>query len=137
MPDIISQLHQRSDFSRFLKLLRQVDLVTILQNYGPWTIFAPSDAAFDRLPPGSVDGWRHDVARLNDILMYHIVEGELLWEDLTEMSEVITIEGDTVAIDTHDGLAISGAKVTEADIEADNGVIHVIDHVIMPAHVAD
>ncbi len=116
--------------------LGAADLVTTLQGDGPFTVFAPTDAAFAALPAGTVDALLMDpMGALTDILLYHVVSGTALSTDLTDGQEVMTLfNGETVTVSINaDGVFINDAQVTVADITADNGVVHVIDAVLLPA----
>jgi uncharacterized surface protein with fasciclin (FAS1) repeats len=112
------------------------DLVDTLNSDGPFTVFAPTDEAFAALPPGVLDALllpeNKDV--LAKILTYHVVPGTVLAADVTD-GEVATVEGQNVTLSTADGVTVNGAKVVQADIVASNGVIHVIDAVILPPDV--
>jgi len=110
------------------------DLVETLQGDGPFTVFAPTDAAFAKIQ-SDVDTLLkpENKAKLAKILTYHVVSGELMADDLEDGQELTTVEGSTLKVMVKDGeVMVGGAKVTSADIEASNGVIHVIDKVLMP-----
>ena len=103
-----------------------------LANDGPFTVFAPTDAAFNALPAGTVDALLQDVDALTEVLLYHVVAGEVLAEDVVTLSSAQTLQGSNVSIDTSMGVKINDATVTQTDILAENGVIHVIDKVLLP-----
>jgi uncharacterized surface protein with fasciclin (FAS1) repeats len=111
-------------------------LVDTLNGAGPFTVFAPTDDAFAALPPGLLDALLlpENKAVLTKILTYHVVPGAVMAADVTD-GEVATVEGQTVTLSTVDGVTVNGAKVIQADVAADNGVIHVIDAVILPPDV--
>ena len=109
-------------------------LVDTLKGEGPFTVFAPTDAAFAALPEGTVADLLkpENKEALAAILTYHVIAGKVMSTDLTDDMEAATVNGDTVMIDLDNGVMVDDATVVTADIEATNGVIHVIDKVIMP-----
>jgi uncharacterized surface protein with fasciclin (FAS1) repeats len=123
-------------FSTLVAALSAADLVDTLNSEGPFTVFAPTDEAFAALPPGVLDALllpeNKDV--LAKILTYHVVSGQVMAADIVD-GDVATVEGQTVALSTADGVTVNGATVIQADVVADNGVIHVIDAVILPPDV--
>jgi uncharacterized surface protein with fasciclin (FAS1) repeats len=123
-------------FSTLVTAVGAADLVDTLNSDGPFTVFAPTDEAFAALPAGVLDALllpeNKDV--LAKILTYHVVPGTVLAADVTD-GEVATVEGQNVTLSTADGVTVNGAKVVQADIVASNGVIHVIDAVILPPDV--
>lgn len=123
-------------FSTLVAALGAAGLVDTLNGEGPFTVFAPTDDAFAALPPGLVDALLlpENKETLTKILTYHVVPGAVMAADVTD-GDVATVEGQTVALSTADGVTVNGAKVIQADIVADNGVIHVIDAVILPPDV--
>jgi uncharacterized surface protein with fasciclin (FAS1) repeats len=112
--------------------VKAAGLVETLQGKGPFTVFAPTDEAFAKLPPGTVEGLLEDKAKLTSILTYHVVSGKVMSGDVVRLKSAKTIEGRSLTIDTKDGVKVDNAKVVKADIECCNGVIHVIDTVILP-----
>lgn len=123
-------------FSTLVAAVTAADLAETLSGEGPFTVFAPTDEAFAALPEGVLDALllpeNKDV--LAKILTYHVVAGKVLAADVTD-GDVPTVEGQTIALSTADGVTVNGAKVIQADVMADNGVIHVIDAVILPPDV--
>jgi uncharacterized surface protein with fasciclin (FAS1) repeats len=123
-------------FSTLVAAVTAADLVETLSGEGPFTVFAPTDDAFAALPEGVLDALllpeNKDV--LTKILTYHVVPGQVLAADVTD-GDVATVEGQTIALSTADGVTVNGANVVTADVMADNGVIHVIDAVILPPDV--
>lgn len=123
-------------FSTLVTAVGAADLVDTLNGEGPFTVFAPTDEAFAALPAGVLDALllpeNKDV--LAKILTYHVVPGTVMAADVTD-GEVATVEGQNVTLSTADGVTVNGAKVVQADIVASNGVIHVIDAVILPPDV--
>ena len=121
-------------FTTLAAALDAADLVETLQGEGPFTVFAPTDEAFAALPDGLLEALLlpENVDVLTSILTYHVVSGAVFAADVTT-GDVATLEGSNIAIDTADGVVLNGsATVTAADVEASNGVIHVIDAVILP-----
>lgn len=123
-------------FGTLVKAVSAAGLVDTLNGEGPFTVFAPTDAAFAALPAGVLDALllpeNKDV--LTQILTYHVVPGTVMAADITD-GDVATVEGQSVTLSTADGVTVNGAKVVQADVVADNGVIHVIDAVILPPGV--
>ena len=123
-------------FSTLVAAVTAAELVETLSGEGPFTVFAPTDDAFAALPEGVLDALllpeNKDV--LTKILTYHVVPGQVLAADVTD-GDVATVEGQTIALSTADGVTVNGANVVTADVMADNGVIHVIDAVILPPDV--
>jgi uncharacterized surface protein with fasciclin (FAS1) repeats len=137
MPDIIDVAVAAGNFSTLVAAVKAAGLVDTLKTPGPFTVFAPTDDAFAKLPAGTVDNLLKDVPKLKAILTYHVIAGKLLAADIANMKTAKTIEGDTVKIDAarwhmHRNVKINDAEIVKADIIADNGVIHVINQVLMP-----
>ncbi|MEP2919964.1 fasciclin domain-containing protein [Sulfitobacter sp.] len=132
--DIVDTAANAGEFSTLLAAAEAANLVEALKGDGPYTVFAPTDAAFAALPEGTVETLLlpENKEQLAAILTYHVVPGKIMSTDLIDDSEAITVNGDTIMIDLDNGVMIDDATVTQADIEASNGVIHVIDTVILP-----
>ncbi|MGB5865903.1 MAG: fasciclin domain-containing protein [Sulfitobacter sp.] len=132
--DIVDTASAAGDFGTLLAAAEAAGLVETLKSEGPFTVFAPTDAAFAALPEGTVEDLLkpENKEALAAILTYHVIAGKVMSTDLTDDMEAATVNGDTVVIDLDNGVMVDGANVTAADIEATNGVIHVIDAVIMP-----
>lgn len=96
-------------------------------------MFAPTDAAFAKLPVGTVEGLLQDLPKLKSVLTYHVVSGRVLAKDVGGIKSAKTVQGGDLHVDASHGVRINDAKVTQADVEASNGVIHVIDTVLLPA----
>ena len=124
------------DFSTLVAALTAADLVTTLQGEGPFTVFAPTNAAFAALPAGVLDALLlpENKATLAKILTYHVVPGMVMAADI-KPGNVATVEGSNVKLSTMGGVMVNKAKVVIADVMADNGVIHAIDAVILPKGV--
>ena len=120
-------------FETLVAALQATGLVETLSGEGPFTVFAPTDEAFAKLPEGTVEGLLEDIPALTDILFYHVVSGEVLAEDVIALEEAQTVLGENVSIRVEDGsVYINDSMVVITDIMADNGVIHVIDSVLLP-----
>ncbi|RDC69800.1 fasciclin domain-containing protein [Rhodovulum sp. 12E13] len=131
--DIVDTAVAAGDFETLVAAVQAAGLVETLKGEGPFTVFAPTDAAFDALPEGTVESLLEDTDALTEILTYHVVPGAVMSGDLSDGMTAATVEGSEVEISITDGtVMVDGATVTAADIEASNGVIHVIDAVIMP-----
>ncbi|MCX7565574.1 fasciclin domain-containing protein [Sulfitobacter sp. F26169L] len=132
--DIVDTANAAGDFGTLLAAAEAAGLVETLKSEGPFTVFAPTDAAFAALPEGTVEDLLkpENKEMLTSILTYHVIAGKVMSTDLTDDMEAATVNGDTVMIDLDNGVMVDDATVTTADIEATNGVIHVIDKVIMP-----
>ena len=134
--DLVAVASSTEGFSTLVAALSAAGLVETLQGAGPFTVFAPSDDAFAALPAGLLEKLLlpENVAVLTSILTYHVVSGTVMSADIMA-GDVPTVEGSTVALDTASGVTVNGATVTTADVAASNGVIHVIDAVMVPPTV--
>ncbi|SFL72487.1 Uncaracterized surface protein containing fasciclin (FAS1) repeats [Loktanella salsilacus] len=132
--DIIDTAVSAGNFNTLVAAVKAADLVETLKGTGPFTVFAPTDAAFAALPDGTVEDLLkpENKAKLASILTYHVVSGKVMSTDLSDGMTPATVNGETVTIHTDGGVKVNDATVSSADIEADNGVIHVIDAVLMP-----
>ena len=130
--DIVDTAVAAGDFKTLVTALQAAGLIDTLKGEGPFTVFAPTDEAFAKLPPGTVEGLLKDKAKLTEILTFHVVAGKVTASDVMKLSSAKTVSGKTVSIDTSDGVRVGGARVVKADIAASNGVIHVIDTVLIP-----
>jgi len=132
--DIVDTAVAAGNFSTLAAALDAAGLVETLKGEGPFTVFAPTDDAFAALPEGTVDELLLPENRdqLVAILTYHVVSGAVMSDQVVTMDEATTVQGSSVAIDASNGVMINDATVIQADIEASNGVIHVIDKVLMP-----
>ena len=131
--DIVAVAVGAGQFNTLVAAVKAAGLVETLQGKGPFTVFAPSDAAFAKLPKGTVEALLADKDKLTAILTYHVVPGEVKAADVSKLTSARTVQGGTLAIDAKSGsVMIDKAKVVKADVTASNGVIHVIDAVLMP-----
>lgn len=132
MKNIIETAIGNSDFSTLVTAIKAAGLVDTLSGTGPFTVFAPTNAAFAKIPEATLNAVLADKMKLTSILTYHVVARKVMSKDVATMTEAATVQGSKINIDTKDGVMINDAKVTKADIECSNGVIHVIDTVLMP-----
>jgi uncharacterized surface protein with fasciclin (FAS1) repeats len=130
--DIVDTAVDAGNFTTLVAAVEAAGLVETLKGDGPFTVFAPTDDAFAALPEGTVEGLLEDTEALTAILTYHVVPGEVMSGDLSDGMMAETVNGAEVSIGVGDAVTVDGATVTTADIEASNGVIHVIDQVILP-----
>ncbi len=132
--DIVDIAVANGSFKTLVAAVAAAGLVETLKSEGPFTVFAPTDAAFAKLPAGTVEALLQDRAKLTAILTYHVVPGTVRAADVVKLTSATTVQGGTVAIATRDGkVMINGAEVLAADVTASNGVIHVIDSVLLPS----
>ena len=133
MADLVDVAVSAGKFKTLVAAVQAAALVETLKGKGPFTVFAPSDdAAFAKLPEGTVEGLLKDLPKLKSILTYHVVAGRVTAADVMKLSSAKTVQGQTVAFQTNGGVKVNGANVVTADVMADNGIIHVIDSVILP-----
>lgn len=136
MADIVETAVNAGTFNTLVKAVEATELVEILKSPGPYTVFAPTDEAFNNLPEGTLDALLQDIPKLKRIVLYHVAFGDVRAEDLMQIEEAATVEGSIVAVESGQGIKVNDANVLKTDILADNGVIHVIDGVLIPALVA-
>ncbi len=137
MADIVDTAMSAGTFSTLVAAITAAGLDTALKSPGPFTVFAPTDEAFSKLPSGTVESLLQDLLTLRKILEYHVVSGKVSAEDVAKLDTATTTEGSTVKIEHIDGaVKVNNATVVTADVEADNGIIHVIDTVLLPSSVS-
>lgn len=129
--DIVETAVSAGNFNTLAAALQAADLVDTLKGSGPFTVFAPTDAAFAKIPKADLDALLADKAKLTAVLTYHVVPGKVMSKDV-KAGMVKTVEGSSLTVSTMGGVKVDNANVTAVDIVADNGVIHVIDSVVMP-----
>ena len=132
MPNIVETAVSAGTFKTLVQAVQAAGLAETLSGQGPFTVFAPGDDAFAKLPAGTVEGLLKDIPKLKDILTYHVIAGKVMASDAAGVTSVKTVQGKELRIDTKDGVKVNDAQVIKADIGADNGVIHVIDSVLIP-----
>ena len=130
--DIVDTAVAAGSFTTLVAAVQAAGLVETLKGEGPFTVFAPTDDAFAALPEGTVDALLADPAALAAILTYHVVAGKVMSTDLTEGMTATTVNGAPITITLEGGAKVNGANIVQADIATTNGVIHVIDAVILP-----
>ncbi len=132
--DIVAIAGGDERFSTLVTALTAADLVETLQGEGPFTVFAPTDDAFNALPEGAIEGLLEDIPALTDVLLYHVVPGQVMAADVVTLDSAETVQGTALKISAEDGkVMVNEAEVVITDIQASNGVIHVIDTVLVPA----
>jgi uncharacterized surface protein with fasciclin (FAS1) repeats len=129
--DIVDTAVGAGNFKTLAAALTAAGLVDTLKGPGPFTVFAPTDEAFAKIPKAQLDALLADKAKLTSVLTYHVVPGKVMAKDV-KAGKVKTVQGSELTVGTTGGVMVDGAKVTATDIVADNGVIHVIDSVMLP-----
>ncbi len=129
--DIVETAVAAGNFKTLAVALQAAGLVDTLKGKGPFTVFAPTDAAFAKIPKADLDALLKDKAKLTAVLTYHVVPGAVMAKDV-KAGKVKTVQGSELTIGTMGGVTVDAAKVTATDIVASNGVIHVIDSVVLP-----
>jgi uncharacterized surface protein with fasciclin (FAS1) repeats len=131
--DIVDTAVGAGMFNTLVTAVQAAGLVETLKGTGPFTVFAPTDEAFAKVPKATLDGLLADKDKLTQVLTYHVVPGKVMAADVVKLKEATTVQGSKVTVMVHgDKVMIDNANVIKADVEATNGVIHVIDAVILP-----
>jgi uncharacterized surface protein with fasciclin (FAS1) repeats len=130
--DIVDTAVEAGSFKTLATALEAAGLIEALKGEGPFTVFAPTDDAFAKLPEGTVESLLKDKDALTAVLTYHVVPGKVKAKKVVKLDSAKTLQGQSVHIDATDGVKINGARVIQADVSASNGVIHVIDTVLLP-----
>ncbi len=131
--DIVETAVSAGSFGTLVTAVKAAELVDVLKSDGPFTVFAPTDEAFAKLPDGAITKLLADKEKLAAVLTYHVVPGRIMAADVVKLSEAATANGQSVNIKVEgDKVLVNGAQVVKTDIECENGVIHVIDNVILP-----
>jgi uncharacterized surface protein with fasciclin (FAS1) repeats len=131
MADIVDIAVGAGSFKTLVVAVQAANLVDVLKSPGPFTVFAPTDDAFAKLPPGTITTLVQNIPQLARILKFHVVPGRWKTSDLANITELTSVEGSPIKISLTNGFEVKNATVVAADIEADNGIIHVIDNVIL------
>lgn len=131
MADIVDIAVGNDSFQTLVAAVQAAGLVDALKSPGPFTVFAPTDEAFAKLPAGTIHTLLQNIPQLARILKFHVVAGKFTQAELAELGTVTSLEGTPIPIDCSEGFEVKNATVVAADIAADNGVIHVIDTVIL------
>ncbi|MEH1909587.1 MAG: fasciclin domain-containing protein [Nostoc sp.] len=132
MPDIIDTAINAGSFNTLVTAITTAGLDTALKGDGPFTVFAPTDEAFSKLPSGAVEELLQDVIKLRKVLEYHVVSGKINATDLVQLQKLTTTEGNDIKVNAENNVKVNDAYIVTSDVEADNGVIHVIDNVLFP-----
>jgi uncharacterized surface protein with fasciclin (FAS1) repeats len=131
--DIVDTAVAAGSFNTLASALQAAGLVETLKGEGPFTVFAPTDEAFAKIPKADLDALLKDKAKLTQVLTYHVVPGKVMAAEVVQLKQAKTVEGESLKIDASAaGVTVDGARVVKADIVASNGVIHVIDSVLLP-----
>jgi uncharacterized surface protein with fasciclin (FAS1) repeats len=130
--DIVDTAVKAGSFNTLVTAVKAAGLVDVLKSDGPFTVFAPTDEAFAQIPERQLNALLADKQALKQVLTYHVVPGKVMSSDVVKLSSAETVQGQSVRIDASSGVKVDGANVIKTDIETSNGVIHVIDKVILP-----
>lgn len=137
MTNLLQTAAKVGSFKTLLSAIDKAGIAPELENLdGSFTLLAPTDAAFEKLPVGMLDELLQDLPKLRRVLSYHVLPGDVRFEDLTEIEEAPTLEGSVIAVDHQGGIKVNDLAIAQADILAENGVIHAIEGVLMPALLA-
>ena len=134
--DIVDTAVSAGSFTTLVTAVQAAGLVETLKSDGPFTVFAPTDEAFARIPQAELQALLADKQALTEVLTYHVVPGKVMAADVVNLKTAKTVQGESLSINTMYGVKVDTAKVIKTDIETSNGVIHVIDAVILPKSVA-
>ena len=132
MKNIVETAIEAGNFKTLVTAVQEANLVDTLSGTGPFTVFAPTDQAFAKLPPGTIEGLLKNKEKLTEILTYHVVPQKVMAQSVMHLKSAKTANGRDVKIDTAQGVKVNNANVIKTDIECSNGVIHVIDTVLIP-----
>ena len=132
MKTIIETAQATPTLSTLVSAIGAAGVVDTLSGVGPFTVFAPTNDAFAKIPADKLTALLADKAKLTSVLTYHVVQGKVMAKDVAGLTEATTVQGGKLKVASKDGVTINGAKVTKADIECSNGVVHLIDAVLMP-----
>ncbi len=132
MKNIVNTAIDVGSFKTLVTAVKAAGLLKTLSGKGPFTVFAPNDRAFNKLPKGTIKKLLKDKNKLTAILTYHVVYGKIMASNVLKLKSVKTVQGKRIRINTKDGVKVNDANVLKTDIETSNGVIHVIDKVLLP-----
>lgn len=133
MKNLVETAVEAGNFKTLVKAVQEAGLVDTLSDEGPFTVFAPTDEAFSKLPEGTIEDLLKDREKLTEILTYHVVPNKVMSEEVVKLRNAQTVNGKEITIDTKNGVKVDKATVIKPDIECSNGVIHVIDEVLVPS----
>jgi uncharacterized surface protein with fasciclin (FAS1) repeats len=131
----IFPLAEEAGFTTLVAAVKAAGLEGVLTNDGPFTVFAPTDEAFAKLPEGTVESLLANPEQLKKVLLYHVVSGNVMASDVVKLNSAQTLNGTLVAIDVKDGVKVNDSNVIKTDIAASNGTVHVIDTVLIPGNL--
>jgi len=134
MADLVETATQAEFCKTLLTLVEVAGLLDVLKNPESKTIFAPTDEAFEKLPTGTIEKLLGDIPQLTKILTYHIIAGKVMSKDVVKLDKTTTFEGSDLKIHNNGGVMVGDAAIVQSDLEADNGVIHAIDTVLIPQY---
>ena len=129
MSNIIETAIAAGSFKTLVSAIQAAGLTETLSGKGPFTVFAPNEDAFAKLPAGTLDGLLKDIPKLKQLLSYHVVPGKQMAADIMKLTTLKTVEGQNLAVTSTNGVRVNNASVIKADVGCDNGVIHVVDTV--------
>ena len=132
MKNLVETAIEAGNFKTLVKAVQEADLVDTLSSEGPFTVFAPTDDAFAKLPEGTIESLLKDKEKLTNILTYHVVPDKVMSDDVIKIKNAKTVNGKELTIDSDNVVKIDDATVIKTDIECSNGVIHIIDSVLLP-----
>ncbi|HSO98638.1 MAG TPA: fasciclin domain-containing protein [Solirubrobacteraceae bacterium] len=133
--NIVETARDAGTFTTLIAAIDRAGLESTLAGEGPFTVFAPSDEAFAQLPEGTVDSLLAEPDKLAEVLTYHVVPGRVTAADVVGLTTAPTVQGEELRVSVDGSVHVDGARVISADIEASNGIVHVIDHVLLPAGI--
>ncbi len=132
MADIVETATSAGSFKTFLQAAHTAGLVETLKGRGPYTVFAPNDDAFAKLPSATLQSLLNDKVQLAKVLTYHVVPGKLTVKEVAKTNTAKTVQGQSLSFNNSNGVHVNEARIVTPDIQADNGVIHAVDSVILP-----
>lgn len=132
MKNVLDKAIESGQFTVLVDALREAGLDDILSSDGPFTIFAPTDEAFSKLPKKAIENLLHDKERLTEILTYHVIYDTFKYKDVVKMKNAKTVQGTRIIFDISNKTKVNKATIIKSDIECENGVIHIIDEVLIP-----
>jgi len=132
MKNLVETAVEAGNFKTLVRAVQEAGLVDTLSSEGPFTVFAPTDEAFSKLPDGTIENLLNDKEKLTEILTYHVVPNKVMSNQVINIKNAKTVNGKDININTENGVKIDNATVIKPDIECSNGVIHIIDEVLLP-----
>ena len=130
--DLVDTAQAAGQFDTLVTAIQAAGLVDVLKGDGPFTVFAPTDEAFAKLPSGALQELLQDKEKLAAVLTYHVVPGRITADEVVKLASAKTVQGQSLSVSTASGVSVNQANVIQTDIEATNGVIHIIDSVVLP-----